>query len=44
MEFLLGAVKVLIGAFALFTVSRVTYGSIGQRYGWRWVVLVGAIV
>lgn len=43
MEFLLWAIKVLIGTFTLFTVARVTYGSIGQRSGWAWVVLVGAL-
>ena len=43
MEFSLGAIKVLIGAFVLFILARTTYGSIGQRSGWGWVVLVGAL-
>ena len=43
MDFILGAIKVLIGTFVLFTVARVTYGTIGQRSGWAWVALVGAL-
>jgi hypothetical protein len=43
MEFLLGVIKVLAGAFVLFTVARITYGSIGQRTGWGWVAMVGAL-
>lgn len=43
MEFLIGVAKVLIGTFVLFTVARVTYGFIGQRSEWAWVVLVGTL-
>ena len=43
MDLLLGAIKVLAGAFVLFAVARTTYGSIGQRSGWGWVALVGAL-
>ena len=43
MDFFLGAVKVLIGTFALFTVAKVTFGTIGQRFGWAWVALVGVL-
>ncbi|MEQ1486377.1 hypothetical protein [Methyloglobulus sp.] len=43
MDFILGTVKVLIGTFVLFTVARITYGTIGQRSGWAWVTLVCAL-
>lgn len=43
MDFMLGIVKVLFGTFVFFTVARVTYGTIGQRSGWAWVALVGAL-
>jgi len=43
LDFIFGIIKVLIGAFALFSVARVTYKTIGQRSGWTWVALVGAL-
>lgn len=43
MAFILDAVIVLTGAFALFTVARAACGTIGQRVGWAWVALVGAL-
>ena len=43
LDFIFGIIKVLMGAFALFTVARVTYGTIGQRSGWVWVALVGML-
>jgi hypothetical protein len=43
MDFALGVAKVLLGTFILFTVARATYGTIGQRSGWAWVAVVGAL-
>lgn len=43
MEFIIGLIKVLVGAFVLFTVARVTYENIGQRSKWGWVVFVGGL-
>jgi hypothetical protein len=43
MEFIIGLIKVLVGAFVLFTVARLTYENIGQRSKWGWVAFVGGL-
>lgn len=43
MDFLWGVLKVVVGAFLLFTIARVTYGRLAPRAGWIWVVLVGVL-
>jgi hypothetical protein len=43
MDFVLGALKVIVGGFLLFTVARVAYGRLVPRAGWVWVALVGVL-
>ncbi|MDW5443736.1 hypothetical protein [Polaromonas sp. SM01] len=40
MNFVWALVQVLVGAFILFTVARVTYSKLAPRFGWGWVLLV----
>lgn len=43
MDFVWGALKVVVGAFLLFTVARAAYGRLVPRAGWAWVALVGVL-
>lgn len=43
MPFVVGALKVILGAFLLFTIARTTYSVLVPRYGWRWVFLVATL-
>ena len=43
MDLVWATAKVLIGAFVLFTVSRMAYGKLVPHAGWGWVALLGAL-
>ena len=43
MDFVYGLVKVLVGAFVLFTVARIALTTIGTRSKWLWVGIVGLL-
>jgi len=43
MEFILGAAKVLVGAFILFTITKVSYAPLRKKSGWIWVALVAVL-
>jgi uncharacterized membrane protein len=40
MEFILGAVKVLVGTFVLFAVAKISYAPLVKKSGWIWVAFV----
>lgn len=37
------ALKVIVGAFVLFTIARVAYGRLVPRAGWLWVTIVAGL-
>lgn len=41
MNFVVGIIEVLVGAFILFTIARKTYSRLVRRSGWAWVAFVG---
>ena len=43
MDLVWASMKVLVGAFALFTVARIAYGKLVPHAGWGWVALLGAL-
>lgn len=43
MDFIIGAVKVVIGTFVLFAVARVTYEPLARKSGWFWVSFVAVL-
>ena len=43
MDLLLSIIKVLICAFVLFTVARLTYEPVGRHSRWSWVALIGLL-
>lgn len=43
MDFVWGLLKVVVGAFVLFTVARILYGRLLPKAGWVWVILVAAL-
>lgn len=40
MSFVWGVVQVVLGAFVLFTLARVSYAAIVPRTGWGWLAVV----
>lgn len=43
MDFVIGIVKVLIGTFVFFTITRVTYEKTKENSKWGWIIFVGFI-
>ena len=43
MDFLMAVVKILVGAFILFTIARISYEPLVRRSGWAWVALVAVL-
>jgi|GEM_PF-2335179 hypothetical protein len=43
MDLIWASVKVLAGAFTLFTIARMAYGRLVPYFGWVWVALLGAL-
>ncbi len=40
MDLVVGALKVVLGSFVLFTTARITFARLVPRAGWMWVALV----
>lgn len=43
MDFSWGVLKVVFGAFLLFTIARIAYGRLALKAGWVWVAFVGVL-